>query len=91
MTASNASIELRFEPPGPGPWSQDPVHFPRPLTRYFQETHPAPFKQGTGDFARFYGMLIVPSLPAYVTCVLSSQTLELPGCEALFDEYLTFQ
>jgi len=28
-----AAGELRFEPPGPGPWNNDPVHFPRPVTR----------------------------------------------------------
>ena len=55
MAASETSAGLRFEPPGPGPWEQDPVHFPRPLTRYFQETHPPSFKKGTNDFARFYG------------------------------------
>jgi rifampicin phosphotransferase len=53
-----AMDELSFDPPGPGSWAQDPVHFPRPLTRYFAETHPAPFKQGTHDFAVYYGMLI---------------------------------
>ena len=34
------------------------MHFPRPLTRYWSEVHPAAFMRGTGDFARFYGMLI---------------------------------
>lgn len=58
MTEPVASAELRFEPPGPGPWEQDAVHFPRPLTRYFQETHPPSFRKGSYDFARFYGMLI---------------------------------
>src|SRR5262245_17980446 len=57
MTASATSNPLRFEPPGPGSWEQDPVHFPRPLTRYFQETHPPAFKLGTHDFAVFYGMI----------------------------------
>jgi pyruvate,water dikinase len=28
------------------------------MTRYFQETHPSPFKKGTNDFARHYGLLI---------------------------------
>ena len=55
MTASDTSTELRFEPPGPGSWEQDPVHFPRPMTRYFQETHPPAFKKGTNDFARSLG------------------------------------
>src|SRR5882757_8066566 len=58
MTASDTSTKLSFEPPGPGSWEQDPVHFPRPMTRYFQETHPPSFKRGTNDFARFYGLLI---------------------------------
>src|SRR6476659_9449454 len=49
--------ELRFEPP-PGFWEQDPVHFPRPATRYWTETHPEPFLRGTSEFARSYGMLI---------------------------------
>ena len=31
MTASDTSAELRFEPPGPGSWEQDPVHFPLSL------------------------------------------------------------
>ncbi len=34
------------------------MHMPRPMTRYFQETHPPSFKRGTNDFARFYGLLI---------------------------------
>ena len=58
MTTAETSTDLRFDPPGPGSWSQDPVHFPRPATRYWQEIHPAAFKRGTNDFARFYGMLI---------------------------------
>src|SRR6476646_6957526 len=58
MTASDTSTELRFAPPGPGSWEQDPVHFPRPLTRYFQETHPPSLETGPNAFARFSGMLI---------------------------------
>ena len=49
--------ELHFEPPGPGSWGLDAVHFPRPLTRYWAETHPEPFKRGFSEFTRFYGML----------------------------------
>jgi pyruvate,water dikinase len=58
--------ELRFEPPGPGFWELDPVHFPRPATRYWIELHPAAFKRGTGEFARYYGMLIDGLEMAYV-------------------------
>ena len=45
MTEAGAAMKLRFEPPGPGSWEQDPVHFPRPMSRYFQETHPPAFPQ----------------------------------------------
>jgi pyruvate,water dikinase len=59
MTSSDSSNPLpAFEPPGPGSWALDSVHFPRPLTRYFQATHPAQFRRGTQAFARFYGLLI---------------------------------
>jgi hypothetical protein len=47
---------LRFDPPGPGSWVQDPVHFPRPITRYWAEMHPEPFARGTGAFMTYYGM-----------------------------------
>ena len=58
MSALDTSIKLHLDPPGQGSWEQDPVHFPRPMTRYFQETHPPSFRRGTNDFARLYGMLI---------------------------------
>lgn len=66
MAGSETTAELRFEPPGPGGWNLDPVHFPRPVTRYWAQTHPAAFKRGTSDFARFYGMLIDGLQTAYV-------------------------
>ena len=58
MTTADAAGELRFEPPGPGFWEQDSVHFPRAATRYWAEVHPPAFARGTADFAAFYGMLI---------------------------------
>ena len=58
MDPSKGAPELRFEPPGPGSWELDPVHFPRPVTRYLTETHPEPFRRGVQDFTRFYGMMI---------------------------------
>jgi len=81
MTASDTSTELRFEPPGPGSWEQDPVHFPRPMTRYFQETHPPSFKRGTNDFARFYGMLIDGLQMGYVNGFGYNQVLPAPDAE----------
>ena len=81
MTASGTSSEIRFEPPGPGSWAQDPVHFPRPMTRYFQDTHPSSFKRGTNDFARFYGMLIDGLQMGYVNGFGYNQVLPAPEAE----------
>jgi phosphohistidine swiveling domain-containing protein len=81
MTASSRSSELHFDPPGPGPWEQDGVHFPRPLTRYFQETHPPAFKKGTNDFARFYGLLIDGLQIAYVNGFGYNQVVPAPEAE----------
>ena len=81
MTASDNPTEHRFESPGPGSWEQDPVHFPRPLTRYFQETHPSAFRSGTNDFARFYGMLIDGLQMAYVEGFGYRQVLPVPEAE----------
>ncbi len=81
MTASDASIKLSLDPPGPGSWEQDAVHFPRPATCYFQETHPAPFKKGTHDFARFYGMLIDGLQMSYVKGFGYNQVLPAPDAE----------
>ena len=58
--------ELQFDPPGPGSWRIDPVHHPRPVTRYWQEMHPKPFMRGFREFTKFYGMLIDTMEDAYV-------------------------
>ncbi len=58
MSQTETETEMRFDPPGPGSWKLDAVHFPRPVTRYWAETHPAPFRRGFGEFTRFYGMLL---------------------------------
>ncbi len=81
MSTSATATAFRFEPPGPGPWEQDPVHFPRPLTRYYQETQPPSFKRGTNDFARFYGMLIDGLQMAYVNGFGYHQVLPAPEAE----------
>ncbi len=57
MTSPDTATELRFEPPGPGSWEMDPVHFPRPVTRYWTELHPEPFRRGFREFTAYYGML----------------------------------
>jgi phosphohistidine swiveling domain-containing protein len=66
MTSGAATTELQFEPPGPGSWNLDPVHFPRPVTRYWSEMHPAPFSRGFREFAAYYGMVIDGLETSYV-------------------------
>ena len=58
MSSSDTVADLQFEPPGPGSWDIDAVHFPRPVTRYWMEMHPEPFRRGFSELTRFYGMLI---------------------------------
>jgi phosphohistidine swiveling domain-containing protein len=58
LTNTETSTELRFEPPAPGSWELETVHFPRPMTRYWTETHPEAFERGFRDFTSFYGMLL---------------------------------
>ena len=56
--STETAIETRFDPPGPGFWELDAVHFPRAVTRYWAEMHPEPFARGSGDFMRYYGILL---------------------------------
>jgi phosphohistidine swiveling domain-containing protein len=66
LASEQVATELRFDPPGPGSWGLDAVHFPRPLTRYWTEMHPEPFKRGFSELTRFYGMLFEGMQYAYV-------------------------
>ena len=56
---------LSIDPPGPGPWELDPVHFPRPVTAYWAEMHPEPFGLGYGDFMAYYGLPLKTRTTAY--------------------------
>jgi len=58
MSSAHQLIELPLEPPGPGTWELDPVHFPRLVTRYWAEMHPEPFGRGVAEFCRYYGMVL---------------------------------
>ncbi len=78
MTDEAGTTGLQFEPPGPGTWTLDPVHFPRPMTRYWVETHPRPFKRGTSDFARYYGLLIDGRQEEYVNGFPYGQVQPVP-------------
>lgn len=66
MAGTDTHPGLDFDPPGPGFWELDPVHFPRPVTLYWSEFHGEAFRRGTAEFARAYGMLIGGLEMAYV-------------------------
>ncbi|HST24438.1 MAG TPA: PEP-utilizing enzyme [Gaiellaceae bacterium] len=76
--------EIRIDPPGPGFWEQDSVHFPRPVTRYWAELHPEPFKRGFRELTSNYGMLLdtidmrYPSFFAYKTVIPVAES-EIPA------------
>lgn len=72
---------MAFEAPGPGPWNQDPVHFPRPLTRYWVEMHPEPFRRGTSEFMAYYGMLLGMLQVDYVNHFAYTQMVPAPDEE----------
>jgi phosphohistidine swiveling domain-containing protein len=66
MAQAETDTALQFESPAPGSWELDPVHFPRPMTRYWTETHPEAFQRGVSEFTRFFGMLLDSLEMAYV-------------------------
>jgi rifampicin phosphotransferase len=77
VTSADAPTTLSFDPPGPGSWEIDAVHFPRPATRYWCEMHPAPFARGFGEFARFYGLLFDTRENRYVNGFMYGQMVPL--------------
>jgi phosphohistidine swiveling domain-containing protein len=81
MTFVESSTELRFEPPGPGTWTLDAVHFPRPVTRYWTEMHPEPFRRGFREFTAFYGMLINGLESEYVNGFAYHHVMAVPDEE----------
>lgn len=78
---TQASTDLHFEPPGPGSWTLDSVHFPRPATLYWQEMHPEPFVRGFSEFTRFYGLLMGSLDYRYVNGFVYSSMMPPPESE----------
>ena len=80
---SSAATEYRFclDPPGPGTWTLDAVHFPRPVTRYWAEMHPDALRRGFSEFTRFYGMLIDTLQLAYPEGFAYSAIVPAPDSE----------
>src|SRR5947208_5123130 len=78
---TQAQTDLRFDAPGPGSWTLDAVHFPRPATLYWQEMHPEPFVRGFSEFMRFYGTLIGHLEYRYVNGFVYSSMHPAPEAE----------
>jgi len=57
---------LDFVAPGPGTWTTDPVHDPRPSTLYKQEVEPEPFVRGFSETMARYGVLLGAMEPVYL-------------------------
>jgi rifampicin phosphotransferase len=49
---------LRFDPPGPGPWEAETVHFPRPITRFAADAFMNGFPRGFAEGTASYGLLL---------------------------------
>ncbi|MGL6279450.1 MAG: PEP-utilizing enzyme [Gaiella sp.] len=81
MTSSETTPQLLFEPPGPGFWEQDPVHFPRAVSRYWAETHPEPFERGTAEFCSYFGMMLGGLRSAYINGIAYNQKFPPPEAE----------
>lgn len=56
MTEVTAAFAA-FAAPGPGQWSLDTGHFPRPATRFTAELFPGPSKEGFAEGTAPYGLL----------------------------------
>src|SRR4051812_5520980 len=78
---TQAGAKLRFDAPGPGSWTLDAVHFPRPATLYWQEMHPEPFVRGFSEFTKFYGMLIGTLDYKYMNGFVYSTMVPAPEAE----------
>jgi rifampicin phosphotransferase len=82
VSSVETASELRFDPPGPGSWGIDAVHFPRPATRYWAEMHPEPFTRGFREFTSYYGMMIDTLAYAYINGFCYSRIVPVEGSEA---------
>jgi pyruvate,water dikinase len=81
MNSTTASTSLEFQPPGPGSWSIDGAHFPRPASRFQAEIHPQGITNGFLDCARRYGLLINTLDYHFVNGFAYSTVVPAPGDE----------
>ena len=75
---TSAKQRPTFEPPGPGSWDLDALHFPRPVTAYWAQVHPEPFSSGYADMTAFYGAPFQTRRTAYVSGFCYGQMVPVP-------------
>ena len=73
--------ELTWEPPGPGSWSLDKGHIPRPCTRVAEELVGDAFRQGFAETFSGYGIPAATMLHEYVHGFSYGTIAPLPGTE----------
>lgn len=82
---------LVFDAPGPGTWERDPVHFPRPVSGYFADTHPPAYVAGTTLMFEYYGALLGGMATSYpngfaYNCRFPAPEAEIPARFARAEE-----
>ncbi|SRR6056297_3539452 len=75
------STPIEYQPPGPGSWSIDAAHFPRPVSRFQTEIHPQGIAEGFLDCARRYGLLINALDYRFVNGFAYSSVIPAPEAE----------
>ena len=91
-----AADDLVLESPGPGTWERDPVHFPRPVSGYFADTHPPAFGAGTSLMFGHYGLLLERMAIAYpngfaYNCKVPAADADIPARFGRAEEALATQ
>src|SRR6187399_12467 len=73
--------ELRWDPPGPGPWAQDRAHNPVAITGLMQELIPPGFDRGMRESFAAYGILLDTLASGNVNGFLyfQPQPFDIPG------------
>ncbi len=72
-------MTARFEAPGPGSWTQDATHFPRPVTAYTFSVFKQGFTAGFRESAARYGLLLSHLEYRRVNGFMYSQRVPIDG------------
>jgi rifampicin phosphotransferase len=58
MTDTTSQQDVRWDPPGPGPWEAEGAHFPKPVPVFAREATIQAFKAGFSEGTARYGLLL---------------------------------